>query len=156
MFTCACVFARRLQSAVNGMTLATAGCPKGFDELLSVYYLLHILRTLHTVHSFGIIHGDVKPDNFVLVQLFVRFHLHVHCIVQTTGARAKCRRRARRVRTSSDRLGLRNRHTSSAHANRWCVHRSRTHQPVRVSAHEGRAHMDGARKCDGAHTPHRH
>ncbi len=30
------VFARRLQSAVNGMTLATAGCQKGFDELLSV------------------------------------------------------------------------------------------------------------------------
>jgi serine/threonine protein kinase len=52
-------------NAVNGKSSPVCG----LGELLSVYYTLHMLYILRAVHAMGIIHADIKPDNFVIVQL---------------------------------------------------------------------------------------
>lgn len=39
---------------------------KSFDELTAMYFTVEILRSMETLHSNGIIHGDIKPDNFMI------------------------------------------------------------------------------------------
>jgi checkpoint serine/threonine-protein kinase len=36
------------------------------DEVVAAYFVSELLRTLAALHSCGIVHGDVKPDNIVL------------------------------------------------------------------------------------------
>ena len=37
------------------------------DELLVIYYTIELLTILHHLHSSNLIHGDVKPDNFLIL-----------------------------------------------------------------------------------------
>jgi checkpoint serine/threonine-protein kinase len=37
------------------------------DETVALYYTAEILRIIDTVHSCGVLHCDVKPDNFLVI-----------------------------------------------------------------------------------------
>jgi len=37
------------------------------DELLVIHYIIDIMKIVESLHSIGIIHGDIKPDNFLLL-----------------------------------------------------------------------------------------
>lgn len=36
-------------------------------EEVALHYAVEMMRVLTTVHDCGIIHGDVKPDNFIIL-----------------------------------------------------------------------------------------
>lgn len=36
------------------------------EEVLCIYYTIEMLYMLETLHGFGIIHGDFKPDNLLI------------------------------------------------------------------------------------------
>jgi len=36
------------------------------DEPLIIYYTLEMLKIIESLHKVGIIHGDIKPDNFLI------------------------------------------------------------------------------------------
>ena len=40
---------------------------KNMAEGVVFFYTIALLRILETLHSCGIIHGDVKPDNFLVL-----------------------------------------------------------------------------------------
>ena len=40
---------------------------KTMEEGVIFYYAIVLLRILETLHTCGIIHGDVKPDNFLVL-----------------------------------------------------------------------------------------
>ena len=46
---------------------------KKMNEAVVLYYTINILRILETCHKCGIIHGDVKPDNFLVIEKYVSF-----------------------------------------------------------------------------------
>lgn len=39
---------------------------KRMDETLAIYYTIEMLKILEILHKAGIIHGDIKPDNFLI------------------------------------------------------------------------------------------
>lgn len=39
---------------------------KPMDEVLVVYYTIEIMKVLESLHKAGIIHADIKPDNFLI------------------------------------------------------------------------------------------
>jgi checkpoint serine/threonine-protein kinase len=39
---------------------------KRMDEPLIIYYTLEMLKIVEILHGAGIIHGDIKPDNFLI------------------------------------------------------------------------------------------
>ena len=41
-------------------------CGRSVDEALVMYYAIEMLRIVEGIHKAGIIHGDIKPDNFLL------------------------------------------------------------------------------------------
>lgn len=51
-----------LQDVINSY-LVTGQC---MDEVLCMYYTIEMLHMLETLHSVGLIHGDVKPDNLLI------------------------------------------------------------------------------------------
>ncbi|XP_057833518.1 mitotic checkpoint serine/threonine-protein kinase BUB1 isoform X2 [Cryptomeria japonica] len=51
-----------LQDVINSY-LVTGQC---MDEVLCMYYTIEMLRMLEALHSAGIIHGDLKPDNLLI------------------------------------------------------------------------------------------
>lgn len=51
-----------LQDVINSY-LVIGQC---MDEVLCMYYTIEMLRMLETLHSVGLIHGDVKPDNLLI------------------------------------------------------------------------------------------
>jgi len=53
-----------LLDAVNASRAATEG--NGVDELLAMFFAVELLRTVEALHSKGVIHGDLKPDNVLL------------------------------------------------------------------------------------------
>jgi checkpoint serine/threonine-protein kinase len=36
------------------------------DETLAIYYTIEMLKIVETLHATHIIHGDIKPDNFLI------------------------------------------------------------------------------------------
>jgi len=36
------------------------------DEVLVIYYTIEMMKTLQHLHKAGIIHGDLKPDNWLV------------------------------------------------------------------------------------------
>ena len=40
---------------------------KNMEEGVMFFYTIALLRILETLHSCDIIHGDVKPDNFLVL-----------------------------------------------------------------------------------------
>jgi checkpoint serine/threonine-protein kinase len=37
------------------------------DETLVMYYVIEMMRIVEQLHAVGIIHGDIKPDNFLIL-----------------------------------------------------------------------------------------
>lgn len=52
-----------LQDAINAYK--QKGCR--MDENLVIYYAIEMFKIVHTIHQIGIIHGDIKPDNFLIL-----------------------------------------------------------------------------------------
>ena len=42
------------------------GSNKTISESMAVYYTIDLLKVVETAHRCGIIHGDIKPDNFLV------------------------------------------------------------------------------------------
>lgn len=40
-------------------------------EPLVIYFAIHILYIVEQLHNIGLIHGDIKPDNFILGERLV-------------------------------------------------------------------------------------
>ena len=59
--------ARSSPDAISGSGSSSNGST-GLDEPLALFFVAELLRTVETMHSRGIIHGDIKPDN-VLIRL---------------------------------------------------------------------------------------
>jgi serine/threonine protein kinase len=51
---------------LDGQTVTEAQKGKPLRENLAVQYALNILRVMHALHSRGVIHRDISPDNFVV------------------------------------------------------------------------------------------
>lgn len=39
---------------------------KSMEEVLCIYYTIEMLHMVETLHGFGLIHGDFKPDNLLI------------------------------------------------------------------------------------------
>jgi checkpoint serine/threonine-protein kinase len=50
------------QDAVNGY----AQLGKAMKEELVIMYTIELLNMVEAMHACGIIHGDIKPDNFLI------------------------------------------------------------------------------------------
>lgn len=46
----------------------------GLGELLTTFFTVELLRTVESLHSCGIIHGDIKPDNVMLRLEIIQDH----------------------------------------------------------------------------------
>jgi checkpoint serine/threonine-protein kinase len=46
-----------------GISPMVAGGNVGLEELLAMFFMIELLRVIEALHSSGIIHGDVKPEN---------------------------------------------------------------------------------------------
>ncbi|KAI8905667.1 hypothetical protein DFJ77DRAFT_435375 [Powellomyces hirtus] len=53
-------------SGLGGMVAGGSAPQAGVDEALAAFWTVKILRTLENVHSVGVIHRDVKIDNFLV------------------------------------------------------------------------------------------
>lgn len=53
---------RYLQDAINGY----AQYGKTMSEELIMMYTIELLRMVDALHTCGVIHGDIKPDNFLI------------------------------------------------------------------------------------------
>ena len=40
---------------------------KSVDYYVAMHYTIALLRIVETMHAVGIIHGDIKPDNFIVL-----------------------------------------------------------------------------------------
>ncbi|KAK9150184.1 hypothetical protein Syun_008493 [Stephania yunnanensis] len=69
-----------LQDAINAYVVVGAN----MEEILCIYYTIQMLHMLETLHSVGIIHGDLKPDN--LLMRYARVDLSEDGFLGQTGA----------------------------------------------------------------------
>jgi checkpoint serine/threonine-protein kinase len=46
-----------------GIAPTLTGGNAGLEELLAMFFMIELLRVVEALHSVGIIHGDLKPDN---------------------------------------------------------------------------------------------
>ena len=44
---------------------------KAMEEGVLFYYTIALLRILETLHACDVIHGDIKPDNFLVLDRYV-------------------------------------------------------------------------------------
>ncbi|XP_072356169.1 mitotic checkpoint serine/threonine-protein kinase BUB1 isoform X1 [Scyliorhinus torazame] len=56
---------------LNAVNLYKTMNEKAMPQPLVIYFAIHILFIMEQLHSIGIIHGDVKPDNFILGERFL-------------------------------------------------------------------------------------
>ncbi|XP_078068429.1 mitotic checkpoint serine/threonine-protein kinase BUB1 isoform X2 [Mustelus asterias] len=56
---------------LNAVNLYKTINEKAMPQPLVIYFAIHILYIMEQLHSIGIIHGDVKPDNFILGERFL-------------------------------------------------------------------------------------
>jgi checkpoint serine/threonine-protein kinase len=52
-----------LQDVINAYRQRNAR----MDEALVIYYTIEMMRMIETLHNAHIIHGDIKPDNFLIL-----------------------------------------------------------------------------------------
>jgi checkpoint serine/threonine-protein kinase len=56
-----------LQDTINGYKISNEPVDKKMmPECLVMYYTIEMLKIVEAMHECGIIHGDLKPDNFML------------------------------------------------------------------------------------------
>jgi checkpoint serine/threonine-protein kinase len=55
-----------LLDAVNLYRSSTETTTGAMDELLVMFFVVELLRTIEALHAKGIVHGDIKPDNVLL------------------------------------------------------------------------------------------
>ncbi|XP_067883628.1 mitotic checkpoint serine/threonine-protein kinase BUB1 [Heterodontus francisci] len=56
---------------LNAVNLYKTINEKAMPQPLVIYFAIHILYIVEQLHDIGIIHGDVKPDNFILGERFL-------------------------------------------------------------------------------------
>ncbi|XP_041044229.1 mitotic checkpoint serine/threonine-protein kinase BUB1 [Carcharodon carcharias] len=56
---------------LNAVNLYKTINEKAMPQPLVIYFAIHILYIMEQLHGIGIIHGDVKPDNFILGERFL-------------------------------------------------------------------------------------
>uniref|UniRef100_UPI00398F021D mitotic checkpoint serine/threonine-protein kinase BUB1 isoform X2 n=1 Tax=Pristiophorus japonicus TaxID=55135 RepID=UPI00398F021D len=56
---------------LNAVNLYKTLNEKAMPQPLVIYFAIHILYIVEQLHNIGIIHGDVKPDNFILGDRFL-------------------------------------------------------------------------------------
>jgi checkpoint serine/threonine-protein kinase len=55
-----------LLDAVNMYRISNETTTGAMDELLVMFFVIELLRTVEALHAKGIVHGDIKPDNVLL------------------------------------------------------------------------------------------
>lgn len=64
-----------LLEVTNTIKLATG---KPLTETLAVFFTIEIIQIVEHLHKCQIIHGDIKPDNFLLMRLLVSLDLFLY------------------------------------------------------------------------------
>ncbi len=39
---------------------------QGLGELLTLFFIIEVMKILEAIHELGVIHADIKPDNFLV------------------------------------------------------------------------------------------
>lgn len=47
------------------MAHASTGQSAGMEEIVAVFYAIEVLKTVDALHSVDVVHGDIKPENFL-------------------------------------------------------------------------------------------
>ncbi|XP_072102981.1 mitotic checkpoint serine/threonine-protein kinase BUB1 isoform X2 [Mobula birostris] len=73
-FNNGCILVGELYSfgtLLNAVNLYKTLVEKTMPQPLVIYFAIHILYMVEQLHTIGIIHGDIKPDNFILGERFL-------------------------------------------------------------------------------------